>query len=470
MKKSQTLDVIGFTIRENLKKKSIYITTIIIACVCMLAIPLIAYISLGNKDKDKSKDNKIEKIYIFDTTEFGNVGYESIASIDKKYKDIKIEYKSIYESENGIDSNKGSNEKKGKTVLTKYAIRQFSERYDECIEENKGKACVIARVIHIDGKEITLDLTIPKDTKIKKSHATEIGGYMNQLITMKKYELASKDEGELLELMAGVNVSVHTLGKGKDNEMLHVVKMIVPMIVTFIMYFMLMSYGQSLCNGMVTEKNSKIIELLVSHTRPKKLIIGKVLGYVVIALGQIFVWIISLVIGVFIGNEYSNSVNGKDFINITGIIKMIKDANVDSAFSIGAIIVAILIMLLGFIFYCVYAAICGSFVNKPDEVSSVFAVYTYTNVIAFLAIYMGTAMEKKSLVSVIRYIPFCAPYGVPVDVLLGEISIAQGLIIAVILALSTIAIIYILGKVYESLVFNSLSIKQLLEKKHIKSR
>ena len=60
MRKSQTLEVLIFSIKENLKKKGILLSTILIACVCVLALPIIAYITLA--DKNESKDEKIEKI------------------------------------------------------------------------------------------------------------------------------------------------------------------------------------------------------------------------------------------------------------------------------------------------------------------------------------------------------------------------------------------------------------------------
>ena len=489
MNRSHIVDVIGYTVVENLKKKSIFVTTILVTLVCILAVPIIAYISLEGNKANKDDESKIKKVYIYDATEFENIGYENLISMEKDYKNMDIEYSSIYDFENNKDVNNDSEDTNDKNpiakkqVLTKTAIRKFSEKINKCIKENKGESCVIVHITHVkfdnktnkklkdlDGKiddNITIDMTIPRDSKLKKSSVNILGNYINQLITMKKYELSAKDEGELLELMAGVNVSINTIGKGEDNHLLSMIKMFVPVICSMIMYFMLMTYGQSLCNGMITEKNSKIIELLVAHIRPRNLIIGKVLGNVIIAVGQILIWAAALLVGIKCANVYAVNLNGKVFIDVHNIIELIKDENIGSAFSISAIIISIIILLMGFLFYCIYAAICGSFINKPDEASSVFAVYTYTNVVAFLAVYMGTFMEKKSLVAVARYIPFCTPYSVPADVLIGEISISRAMLIILIMLACIVVIINVLGNVYERLVFNQLSVKELIKNRKI---
>ena len=237
------------------------------------------------------------------------------------------------------------------------------------------------------------------------------------------------------------------------------------LIFSFIIYFMIMTYGQSISNGMVTEKNSKIIELLVSHTKPRYLIIGKVLGCVIIAVGQIIIWGIALVGGIHLSNVVSDDLKGKELIPIDTIIEAMRSGNVESAFSIRAIIIFVVLLLLGFLFYCIYAAICGSFINKPDEASSVFAVYTYSNVIAFMVVYLGIFMEQKALLGVVKYIPFCIPYSAAADVLVGNITIKESLIIILIMVVCVVAILYILARVYESLVFNKLSLKELIAKK-----
>jgi len=441
MNRSHIGDIIKFTVVENLKKKSILVTTILVALVCALVLPVIVLVSQCDSESDKDKEFKIQKVYILDATGWDNVGYETLPSMSKDYKDMEVSVQ--YAKTNG-----------DKTDSDKSKSKKINDKQ------------VIGAIVRLDQKKnITIDISISKDSKIKESAATELGYYIEQLLTMKKYQLAAKDDGELLELMAGVNVTVNTIGKGKDNEIFSLMKIYVPAIFSFIIYFMLLTYGQSLSNGMVTEKNSKIIELLVAHIKPRYLIIGKVLGCVIVAVGQLLIWALAILLGIKSANVISENLTDKVFINTDAIIEMIRNANMDSAFSITAIILAVVLVLLGFLFYCIYAAICGSFINKPDEASSVFAVYTYTNVVAFLVVYMGAFLEKKEMIGAARYIPFSAPYIVPADIILGNISVSQALIICGIMLVCIVVIIKLLGSIYEKLVFNQLSLKELIKSK-----
>ena len=138
------IDVIKYTIMENLKKKSIFVTTILVALVCVLVLPIIAYVSLGDNKLSNKDKTKIEKVYIYDTTEFGDVGYDSLISMNKDYKKMKIQYKNIYD----IEGNK-------KKALTRTDIRKFSEDINKCIEDNQGKACVIVKLTHIKDQEVS---------------------------------------------------------------------------------------------------------------------------------------------------------------------------------------------------------------------------------------------------------------------------------------------------------------------------
>lgn len=443
MNKWHMWDIISFTVVSNLKKKSIYITTIIIACICVLALPIIAYISLS-PNKDKEDSSRIKKVYICDDLGYKNMDYETLAGLDDDYKNIQLEIMNF----NNVSK------------------KQIKNKINKIVSKNKSKSVVIAHIEYsAKKKEIDINIIIPKNSKIKKSSGDKLGTYISQLLTLKKYELAAKSDDQLLELMTGVNVSVNTLGKGREDHMFSAIKIYLPMIFALIMYIMLMTYGQSLSNGMVTEKNSKIIELLVAHIKPGYLIVGKVLGCVIIALGQIVIWILSLVGGIYLSNIIGNDINGKDFIPVNTLVEIMKKGNVESAFSIRAIIIFVVLLLMGFLFYCIYAAICGSFINKPDEASSVFAVYTYTNVVAFMVVYLGTIGERKSLIKVTRYIPFCTPYGSAADVLVGNITIKEALVMVVIMLLCIVAILYTLSKVYERLVFNKLSLKELIVKR-----
>ena len=166
------------------------------------------------------------------------------------------------------------------------------------------------------------------------------------MLEKEKYVSAADNEEELKEFNKEYNVVINTLGKGKESEMFTIVKTYFPLILALIMYFMLLTYGQGMTTSMTTEKNSKIIELLVSHTTPRILIVGKVMGNVIVGIGQIILWIISIIIGIACGNLASNYIAGKDMIDVEGFIEMIRKSNESSAFSVSAVILFVVLLII----------------------------------------------------------------------------------------------------------------------------
>ena len=427
---SKVWEIICFTIKENIKKKSFVITTTIIALVLILAFPIIAKFIMS-----KDKKSNINTLYIVANNGLDNLNYKEEITKTSKFDKIKF------------DISQGD-----------------SKKYKSLIDKNKKTNNLIAYITYTD--KFSIEVTIPKDSKIKESDANKIAGIFEEMIEEEKYVRAAANEEELKEFNKKYSVVVNTLGKGKESEMFTIVKTYFPLILALIMYFMLLTYGQGMTTSMTTEKNSKIIELLVSHTTPKILIIGKVMGNVIVGIGQIILWIISIIIGIACGNLASNYIAGKDMIDVEGFIEMIRKSNESSAFSIGAIILFIVLLILGFLFYSVFAAICGSFINKPEEASSILVVYTYTTVVGFFIPYVGTFMQNQVCINISKYVQICIPFTVPMDILIGNIDIAQALIAIGIMLVSVIILVVILGNVYERLVFNKLSVKELMRRKN----
>lgn len=426
---SKIWEIICFTIKENIKKKSFAITTIIIALVLILAFPVVAKFTMS-----KEKKSNISTLYIVTDEGLENLEYKEKITNTSKFNKIKF---------NVLQGN--------------------SKKYKSLVDENKKTNNLIAHITYTD--KFSIEVTIPKSSKVKESDASKIASIIEEMLEEEKYIRAASSEEELKEFNKEYTVAVNTLGKGKESEMFTVVKTYFPLILALIMYFMLLTYGQGMTTSMTTEKNSKIIELLVSHTTPKILIIGKVIGNVIVGIGQIVLWIISIIIGIVCGNLVSNYIARKDMIDVSGFIEMIRKSNESSAFSASAIILFVILLILGFLFYSVFAAICGSFINKPEEASSILVVYTYTTVAGFFIPYVGTFMQNETCINISKYVPICIPFTVPMDILIGNIDIAQALIAIGIMLVSVIIVIAILGNVYERLVFNKLTIKELMGKK-----
>lgn len=76
------------------------------------------------------------------------------------------------------------------------------------------------------------------------------------------------------------------------SEKSSAVAMVVAYGASFLIYMFVLVYGMMVLQGVVEEKSSRIIEVIVSSVRPFELMMGKILGIASVALLQFFLWIV----------------------------------------------------------------------------------------------------------------------------------------------------------------------------------
>ena len=73
-------------------------------------------------------------------------------------------------------------------------------------------------------------------------------------------------------------------------------------------------------------------------------------------------------------------------------------------------------------------------------------------------------MDNDICIMLMKYVPICIPFIMPFNVLIGIASITEGIMSCFIMILFIVILIVLLINVYEKLVFNTLTIKQLMKK------
>ncbi len=64
----------------------------------------------------------------------------------------------------------------------------------------------------------------------------------------------------------------------------------------FLLYIAILVYGQQVMLGVIEEKSSRIVEVIVATTRPTELMMGKLLGICCVALTQLAIWLGTIVV------------------------------------------------------------------------------------------------------------------------------------------------------------------------------
>jgi ABC-2 type transport system permease protein len=213
-------------------------------------------------------------------------------------------------------------------------------------------------------------------------------------------------------------VAVTALDPGAQQDGQRVVVAIVGVAV---LYSLLILFGQFVAQGVVEEKASRVVELLLATMRPWQLLAGKIIGLGVLGLAQI---VIIAVVGV-------GGALAFDLVDIPGDL-------------IGTAVAVVAWFVLGYAFYAAIFATAASLVTRQEDLATVILPTSLVLIAAFIVGIQASADPGGVLASVTSYIPGLSPLVMPVRQAAGEVA-AWEIGLAVGLQLLAIALIVRLG-------------------------
>jgi len=213
------------------------------------------------------------------------------------------------------------------------------------------------------------------------------------------------------------------------------------------MYLFIFIYGAQIMQGVIEEKTSKVVEVIVSSVKPFQLMMGKITGLASVGLLQFLIWIIlittlsSVVLGLFglempeqqmvteMSQQYQPAQN-------QAIMAALQAA---SEIPIGFLIFNFLFYFLGgYLLYGALFAAVGSAVDSPAEAQQFMFPITIPMLIAYFGLFTFILDDPHGPISVwLSIIPFTSPiammgrigFNVPVwQLVLSMISLIGGFI------------------------------------------
>ena len=233
-----------------------------------------------------------------------------------------------------------------------------------------------------------------------------------------------------------------------DEGLREIIEMSVSVIVIFVMYFMVLMYGQTAAGSVMLEKTSKLMDFFLVSVSTPALMLGKVLAVSCAAIIQVTAWIVSAGGGWWIGSAILRAI----VPDVEGGVLSGLFAQLEGLFSPLGVIIALLCIVFGFILYCGLAAVGGALASKQEDLSSTNGIFTMALVISYLlALFSGTGIVSTA--PWLIYFPFTAILVTPGRAITGSISPVEGLISVVLVALTAFVVILLSGKIYTMMAF-----------------
>ncbi|MGY1550462.1 ABC transporter permease [Microbacterium sp. A588] len=197
--------------------------------------------------------------------------------------------------------------------------------------------------------------------------------------------------------------------------------------IAFGLVFMMaaITFGSPIATSVVEEKQTRVIEILLSAIPARVLLAGKVIGNTLLAISQILMLVVVGTIGLIVSGQ-------------TAVLQGIG----------GPIAWFAVFFFFGFILLAAMFAAAGSMVSRQEDVGATMTPVMYLTMIPyFLVIFFG---DNPTVMTVLSYVPFSAPVAMPIRLFFNEAAWWEPLLSMAIM-LGACALVIMLGaKIYEN--------------------
>ncbi len=271
---------------------------------------------------------------------------------------------------------------------------------------------------------------IPSATENRIERAVQRALVRNRLQGM---GLEQVDATELLQRSPIDVVTVSDTGEARSQDVYRAVSFGI----AFMFYMILLIYGQMIVRSILEEKQSDIVEVMVSSLRPWELMLGKIVGVGAVGIAQIGVW---AGIGT-IATIYS----------LTGGANTLAEMGIDpSSISIpwGTIAVVLTFLILGYLLYAGMFAGAGATISNEHDAQQAVMPITMLIILPFIAVQGVLENPDAGWAVIISLIPFFSPLVMTSRMIVSAVPLWQSVLSIVLLAFFVFGAAWVAGRIY----------------------
>lgn len=244
---------------------------------------------------------------------------------------------------------------------------------------------------------------------------------------MIRHGLTPEQVGEIMSVQ--IVSETNTLGKNQAKNFFYTYIMI------FVLYTVIMLYGQLVATNVASEKSSRAMEVLITSAKPTSMMFGKVLASCLAGFAQL--------IAVFGSALLLYSIN-KSAWNDNMIISSLFNIPVD------LFVYMMVFFVLGFLVYAFLYAAIGSTVSKLEDINISVLPITFLFIIAFMIVVFAMAGGNvdTTLMKICSYIPFISPMAMFTRICMSTVAWYEIAISIAVLIGSTVGIGFLSAKIY----------------------
>ncbi len=271
--------------------------------------------------------------------------------------------------------------------------------------------------------------TLVWDSQVDAPLAAILEAALQHRAVIDKGEVFDLSESDVQQLLTPIDVADRIVDMTESSDFI----LAIAALGLFAGFLIPQVFGQLTLVSVVEEKSTGVVEVLLGHIDPRTLLLGKVLGLTLLAIGQIVVFLAGLGAAMF----------ATDSIDVSG-----------SVWSFVPVLAASL--LGGLVFFNTLFALLGSLISRQEDASQVILPVFAPLMIGFVVGQMAIGgRADTTIIKVLTFVPPVTPMLLPVRVARGavapwEVAVALGL-----LMLASWAMIRVAARVYEFTLLHS---------------
>ena len=318
----------------------------------------------------------------------------------------------------------------GKTVSFNLLEGNESISNARMMYKNDYGILVIGQNILDNPQDIQLILNDASSMSVEENIQNQIQSIL-RTERLKRYDLENMDQ-----ILADANVRVNSIQTLKNNDQEDDEKMektsttaswLMGLILGMMLYFILIVYGQQVLQSVIDEKQTRVLDVMVTSCTPFELMMGKILGIALVAALQIVIWAV-LIIGasafvmpmVMGGVDVNAAMAAAQNVSDPEIMSLVgKFTNV--SYLAGLFLELLLYIVGGFLFYASMYAAIGSAVDTPQDAAQFNGIIMMPVIVAIMVMMSVMNDPNSDLVFWCSMIPFTSsivmmariPFGIP---------------------------------------------------------
>jgi ABC-2 type transport system permease protein len=211
---------------------------------------------------------------------------------------------------------------------------------------------------------------------------------------------------------------------------------IISYFLVLVLYMTLLFYGQIILRGVIEEKSSRVVEIVLSSLKPFQLMAGKIVGIAAVGFTQYAIWALFGLAA----SRYSKKL-------LTGFFPAAASFPMPSIPSY-ILVYFVLFFILGYFLYATMYAAIGSMVNSEKEAQQLIMPVVMFLVVPILLMMFVIRSPDSTFSVVLSMIPFFAPILMLLRICVLLPPFPQIATSIILLILSIVLMIWLVAKIY----------------------